>query len=110
MIAPGQLADLAVLSADYFTVKEEEIKAIESVLTILGGKVVYGAEEFGNLAPPPLPVSPDWSPVGSYGGYHHQAAAHAAVHMDSSAVHAHRQVWLPKERRLWGIGCDCFAF
>jgi hypothetical protein len=21
-----------------------------------------------------------------------------------------RQVWLPKEFRLWGIGCDCFAF
>src|SRR5207344_1896009 len=28
-IAPGQIADLAVLSADYFSVPEEEIKAIE---------------------------------------------------------------------------------
>ena len=69
-LSPGQLADLAVLSADYFTVPEEEIKGIESVLTIVGGKVVYGAAEFGSLAPPPLPVSPDWSPVGVYGGYH----------------------------------------
>ena len=42
MLAPGQLADLAVLSADYFTVPEEEIKGIESVLTMVGGKVVYG--------------------------------------------------------------------
>ena len=35
-IAPGHLADLAVLSADYFSVPEEEIKRIESVLTIVG--------------------------------------------------------------------------
>ena len=62
-IVLGQLADLAVLSADYFAVPEEEIKRIESVLTIVGGKVVYAAKEFSKLAPPPLPVSPDWSPV-----------------------------------------------
>ena len=50
-IAAGQLADMSVLSADYFTVPEEEIKGIEAVLTIMGGKVVHGAEEYGNLAP-----------------------------------------------------------
>ncbi|HKZ17906.1 MAG TPA: amidohydrolase, partial [Geobacteraceae bacterium] len=44
----GKLADLAVLSADYFSIPEEEIKGIESVLTVLGGKVVHGAAEFGN--------------------------------------------------------------
>ena len=68
-IAPGQLADLAVLSADYFSIPEEQIKQLESVLTIVGGKVVYAAKEFSRLAPPPLPVSPDWSPVKTYGGY-----------------------------------------
>src|SRR6202020_2011061 len=40
-LAPGQLADLAVLSDDYFSIPEEEIKRLESVLTIVGGKVVY---------------------------------------------------------------------
>src|SRR5205823_3407432 len=40
-IAVGQLADLAVLSADYFSVPAEEIKPIQSVLTMVGGKVVY---------------------------------------------------------------------
>jgi len=30
----GQLADLAVLSSDYFSIPEEEIKNLESVLTI----------------------------------------------------------------------------
>src|SRR5918992_3139950 len=74
-IAPGQLADLAVLSADYFSVPEEQIKGLESVLTVVGGKVVYAAGEFERLSPPPLPISPDWSPVKHYGGY---AQSHAA--------------------------------
>jgi len=39
----GQLADLAVLSADYFTIPQEEIKSLESVLTVVGGNVVYAA-------------------------------------------------------------------
>ena len=68
-IVPGQLADVAVLSSDYFSVPDEEIKQLESVLTIVGGAPVYGAEEFEDLAPPALPVLPDWSPVAAYGGY-----------------------------------------
>ena len=69
-IAPGQYADFAVLSDDYFTVPEERIKNIESLLTVVAGKVVYAAKPFDNFAPPALPpVSPDWSPVGRFGGY-----------------------------------------
>ena len=40
-IAIGQLADVATLTEDYFSVPEENIKGIESVLTIVGGKMVY---------------------------------------------------------------------
>ncbi|MEM9008775.1 MAG: amidohydrolase [Cyanobacteria bacterium P01_F01_bin.86] len=72
-IVPGQLADLAVLSEDYFAVPEERIKHLESVLTIVDGKPVYGSAEFSNFSPPPLPVSPNWSPVGYYGGYHNDS-------------------------------------
>ena len=68
-LAPGQLADLSVLSADYFSIPEEQIKHLESVLTIVGGRIVFAAGEFERLGPPPLPVSPDWSPVKTYGGY-----------------------------------------
>jgi hypothetical protein len=68
-IQPGQLAYLAVLSDDYFAVDAERIKGIESVLTVVDGKVVNAAEPFADFAPPPLPVSPDWSPAGVYGGY-----------------------------------------
>src|ERR1700726_1739676 len=50
----GKLADLAVLSAACLTVPWEKIKGVLSVLTFVGGKVVYGPGEFERLAPPPL--------------------------------------------------------
>lgn len=40
-LAPGMLADLAVLSADVFTVPVAELEAIKSVLTLLGGRIVH---------------------------------------------------------------------
>ena len=42
----GKLADLAVLSADYMTAPVKEIGKIKSVLTMVGGKVVYAAQPF----------------------------------------------------------------
>jgi len=45
----GKLADLAVLSADYLTVPLDEIGNLESVLTLLGGDVVYAAGDFAAL-------------------------------------------------------------
>src|SRR5579883_111742 len=68
-IVPGQLADLAVLSEDYFSIPEERIPSLESVLTLVGGEIVHAAAELAAHAPPPLPVSPSWSPVGKFGGY-----------------------------------------
>jgi predicted amidohydrolase YtcJ len=69
-IAPGQLADFAILSADYMTVPEEQIRRIESVLTVTGGDVVYSAGAFTMFAPEPLPpVRPAWSPGAAFGGY-----------------------------------------
>ena len=43
-IAPGQLADLAVLSQDIFTVPFFLLPATQSVLTVIGGEVVWEAE------------------------------------------------------------------
>ena len=48
-IEPGKLADLAVLNADYLTVPEDQIRSIESVLTMVGGRVVYTASPFSGL-------------------------------------------------------------
>jgi predicted amidohydrolase YtcJ len=42
-IEPGKLADLAVLSHDYFSVPDEDLKRIRSVLTVVGGRIVHDA-------------------------------------------------------------------
>jgi hypothetical protein len=107
------------LSADYFAVRENEIKAIEAVLTVVDGKVVYGASEFSPLAPPPLPVLPEWSPVKAYGGYHRAPPQPATARQTSTIVQSccagltravlrSSNSWGPQP--LPGIGCDCFAF
>ena len=117
-LAPGQLADLAVLSADYFSIPEEKIKQLESVLTIVDGKVVYAAEEFSKLAPSALTVSPSWSPVNEYGGYAKPqpeavGASHSAScsHTESSATsRAKSHLQVLGDHGAWELGCDCFAF
>ena len=68
-IAPGQFADLAVLDADYFTVQEHQISRIESLLTLVGGRIVYAAGPY-TTALPPLPAAlPAWSPVNHFSGH-----------------------------------------
>lgn len=105
-IRPGQLADLTALSADYFNVPPADIKGIQSVLTMLGGSVVYGTDEFSSLDPEPLPSAPDWAPTRHYQSYGHTKAAphiHTAAcqhHGTRASAHAH----------LWTPGCACFVF
>jgi hypothetical protein len=70
-IIEGQLADLAVLSQDFFRVSEDAIAHTTSVLTVLGGEPVHAADEFAPLAPPPPPAMPNWSPVRSSANYVH---------------------------------------
>ena len=112
-LVPGQLADLAVLSADYFSIPEEEIKHLESDLTIVGGKIVHAKGAFSKLAPPDLPVSPDWSPVAKYGGYAQPEKSAALVTHRSACAHGHSYSGGPLvfgKSGLWSLGCDCFAF
>lgn len=71
-LAKGQYADVVILPQDYFSMDVEQIKTLESALTIVNGKVVYAGEQFKQLAPPALEVKPDWSPVKHYGGYQNQ--------------------------------------
>jgi len=71
-LAKGQYADVVILPQDYFSMDVEQIKNLESALTIVNGKVVYAGEQFKQLAPPALEVKPEWSPVKHYGGYQNQ--------------------------------------
>jgi len=49
-IEVGKFADLVVLSDDYLTVPEDDIRSLRSVLTLLGGEIVY--EDLVELMPP----------------------------------------------------------
>jgi hypothetical protein len=125
-IRPGQFADLAVLSEDFFNVPEERILHLESVLTLLGGKVVHGAGDFADLAPAlPAPM-PDWSPVRRFGGYQRGASRLMADDAATAAAcgcaracgvhgHAHARAWgteapAADAAGFWGaFGCGCWA-
>lgn len=70
MIAPGHLADFVLLDKDYFAVAETEIKSIASVLTVMDGRVVFGAQQYSTLSPRLPEILPVWSPIKYFGGYH----------------------------------------
>ncbi|MEC3948129.1 amidohydrolase [Sphingobium sp. HWE2-09] len=121
-IKAGQLADLALLSDDYFSVAESEIAHLRSVLTILGGKIVYGEGSFGPLAPEAPKAMPDWSPVATFGGHWrgHETAkkmASACGCVSSCNVHGHdhaaalgANVPAADVQSFWGVmGCGCWA-
>lgn len=115
-IRTGEFADLAVLSADYFSIPEDEIKSLHSVLTMVGGNIVHGDGSFKKLAPPLPPASPEWSPVRTYGAQLHHAGhanSPATMHRHRCASHSHGHgAWSTGPAHgFWGpLGCSCFAF
>jgi predicted amidohydrolase YtcJ len=129
-IEAGQFADLIVPDRDFFGCAETEIADITSDLTVVGGRVVYGARDFKSLddAAPPAAM-PDWSPVRTFGGYGNWASAgknargvaarvmHACGGHAPCGVHGHdhARAWLGKIpvsdlKSFWGaLGCACWA-
>ena len=130
-IETGQLADLIVPSKDFFSCAEDEISHLTADLTIVGGKVVYGAGDFesldDNVPPPPMP---DWSPVRTFKGYaawgEPEGAGKSSLRVEAARRcgcanacnvhgHAHADAWssdLPVSdlRSFWGaLGCACWA-
>ncbi len=126
VLAVGKFADLAVLSDDYFTIPDEAIKAIESVMTVVDGKIVHATHEFTPYAPAPIVVLPEWSPIGKFGGYGAPLDVRMAARHDIPVQvaeccshhghhhHGHHPIRPEGSRTpfadFWGSGCDCFAF
>lgn len=113
VLAPGQYADFAVLSADFFAVPEASIPDIESELTVVGGRIVHGAGRHRELAPLLPAAMPDWSPV----RHRIEPAAMASVaSLSSCKVHAcghaaQHDAPVESHGAFWGaLGCACFAF
>jgi predicted amidohydrolase YtcJ len=128
-IVVGQLADIIVPDRDYFACAESDIADTVALLTIVGGKIVYGAEEFARYDDtPPPPAMPDWSPVRTFGGYGAWTRADSDVpetqvtkiacgctHRCSIHGHNHAAAWNADAlahdlRSFWGaLGCACWA-
>src|ERR1700760_1153791 len=69
-IQVGQFADLIVPDRDFFACAEDDIADTTSLLTIVGGKVVYGVDQFASFDDCEVPPAmPDWSPVRRFGGF-----------------------------------------
>jgi predicted amidohydrolase YtcJ len=125
----GQFADLIVPDRDYLSCAEDEIAGTTSDLTIVGGKVVYGAADFASLDEEgPPPAMPDWSPVRTFGGYAawgdattrrkaHRKLAMSCGCANACGIHGHQHAsaWsskLPIDdlKSFWGaLGCACWA-
>jgi predicted amidohydrolase YtcJ len=99
----GRLADLVVLSHDYFSIPVDEVKNVEALLTMVGGKVVYGAGPYSRLDAPPPPSLPDWLPVRHYGGYHRNAAGAMPV------LARHNHPMIIGDGGSWSLECPCGA-
>ena len=127
-IQAGQLADLVVPDRDFFSCSESEIADTTALMTLVGGKVVWGAGDFASHdeTNPPLPM-PDWSPVRRFGGYgawgeqtgaplaRAAAAACACASTCNLHGHAHAKAWASAApvsdlKSFWGaLGCACWA-
>jgi len=124
-LAVGSYADMAVLSADYMTVPAEEIRQIHSLLTVVGGKIVFAQDKFQDLSPAFPPASPSWSPVNFEASpamrqnapiHSHERACHDACG-NHCGMHGHdhqiawaRPIPAADKKAFWGaLGCSCFA-
>jgi predicted amidohydrolase YtcJ len=127
-LSPGMYADLIVISSDFMAIADEAIKSVTSVLTIVGGKIVYATDDFSQFDMPLPPISPDWSPVQFFGGHqtpdNHYALQANPCLSPSCAVHGLHSHdgklsrWLgldghqirPQFENPWAMGCGCFAY
>ena len=69
VLREGYYADLSILSDDFFTVAEADISHIESLMTLVGGRIVYATGDYEGTDRQLAPITPAWSPVAHYGGY-----------------------------------------
>jgi predicted amidohydrolase YtcJ len=125
VLKAGAFGDLAVLERDYFSVPEDEIQDLTSVLTVVAGRVVHGSGGYAQLAPPLPAPSPSWSPVKTFGGYQPRklalgaSPAYAAmcgcnsgcgVHGHDHAAVVRAELPTADTRGFWGaLGCSCWV-
>ncbi len=130
-IEKGQFADLVVPDKDFFACAEDEISFLTSELTMVGGRIVYGAGDFKALDENDVPPAmPDWSPVRAFGGYaawgEPEGAGSRSLRRTAIATcgcandctvhgHDHASAWTSKlpisdlKGFFGALGCACWA-
>ena len=130
-IAAGQFADLIVPDKDFFACAEDDLSFLTSELTMVGGRVVYGAGDFAPLDDNPVPPAmPDWSPARTFKGYaawgEPEGAGRHSLHRQAIAScgcssscglhgHDHARAWASKlpisdlKGFFGAVGCSCWA-
>ena len=130
-IAAGQFADLIVPDKDFFACAEDDLSFLTSELTMVGGRIVYGAGDFAPLDDNPVPPAmPDWSPARTFKGYaawgEPEGAGRHSLHRQAIAScgcssscglhgHDHARAWASKlpisdlKGFFGALGCSCWA-
>jgi hypothetical protein len=111
------------------TIPPEEIRRINSVLTVTGGEVVHGEGDYSDLSPPLPPASPEWSPVNAEPSPASRSAAasgaaagavarachdgcgnHCALHGHDHQIAWNNPLPVADPPSFWGaLGCSWFA-
>jgi hypothetical protein len=98
---------------------DHDIESLASLLTMVGGRIVHGDDEFAALAPPLPPAMSDWSPLRrdmrpattAMPLHSSRCARHAYERADTHARVAQVPVDPAHARSFRGaLGCGCFAF
>lgn len=106
-LSVGKWADLAVLSDDYLAVPEDKIADLSSVLTMVGGRFVYGEGTYASLAPAAAKPAPDWLPINAYPGYRKAARTDNGVRFAAAQMSEAMPTVIGADGQSWTLGCGC---
>jgi predicted amidohydrolase YtcJ len=97
-ITVGKYGDLSILSADFFTIAEEEIPFIEAEVTVAGGRVVYASDNYEGQAEDLPAITVEWSPVAAFGGYQNvpSGVRQAQGFVEAAGDSAEQRAWRTK--------------
>jgi hypothetical protein len=110
----GKLADLVILSADFFSIEVDAIKELESELTMVGGRVVYANGAYSGLAIKAPEIKQVWLPINEYGKYYKSSKSTKKTaqtpqqqSMQSAYYHAQSHPQIIGDSGAWSVECPC---
>jgi predicted amidohydrolase YtcJ len=106
-LSVGKLADLAVLKEDYLIVPDNRISAMSSVLTIVGGRIVYGEGKYAALSSAAPKAAPDWLPVNKYPGFQSADVADGGIKLAATVASQAMPTMLAADGSEVNMGCLC---